>query len=45
MNVISAETTFHGTPLEAYLKLAKKLFKNMLGRLTVIVDTNPFNPK
>ena len=29
MNVISAETTFHGTPL---------------GRLTVIVDTNPFNP-
>ena len=38
MNVISAETTFHGTPLES-------IFKNMLGRLTVIVDTNPFNPK
>lgn len=31
MNVISAETTFHGTPLESIFKTSKKLFKNMLG--------------
>lgn len=45
MNVISAETTFHGTPLESIFKTSKKTIQEYVREIAVIVDTNPFNPK